>query len=114
MASLDEEERRPLLFAFLALANRVAVADELPLGDAETLPAATEKAARVASHGLAYLSRENAVDPAFLLRRMPLERLFVVGANLEGRAVVRSRTDEGPAEAMPPRAPTDPSDPNRL
>jgi hypothetical protein len=114
MAALGEEERRPLLFAFLALANRVAVADEMPLGDAETLPAATEKAARVASLGLSHLARENAVEPAFLLRRVPLERLFVVGANLEGRAMVRSRTDEGPAEATPPRAPTDPSDPNRL
>lgn len=113
MATLGEEERRPLLFAFLALANRVAVADEMPLGDAETLPAATEKAARVASLGLAYLARENAVEPAFLLRRMPLERLFVVGANLEGRAFVRSRTDAGPAEATPPRAPADPSDPSR-
>jgi hypothetical protein len=68
----------------------------------------------VASLGLSHLARENAVEPAFLLRRVPLERLFVVGANLEGRAMVRSRTDEGPAEATPPRAPTDPSDPNRL
>jgi hypothetical protein len=113
MAGLSEEERRPLLFAFLALANRVAMADEMPLGDAETLPAATEKAARVASRGLEYLARENAVDPAFLLRRLPLERLFVVGSNLERRAVAKRRTDEGPAEATPPRAPTDPDDPDR-
>ena len=113
-ARLGDEERRPLLFAFLALANRVAVADAMPLGDAETLPAATEKAARVASLGLAHLARENSLEPAELLRRVPLERLFVVGANLEGSAVVRSRTDEGPAEATPPRAPADPSDPKRL
>jgi hypothetical protein len=114
MAALAEEERRPLLFAFLALANRVAVADEMPLGDAETLPAATEKAARVASRGLEYLARENRVDPAFLLRRLALERLFVVGANLERRAFAQRRTDEGPAEATPPRAPPDPADPDRL
>ena len=114
LAALHDDERRPLLFAFLALANRVAVADEMPLGDAETLPAATEKAARVASLGLAHVAREHALEPAELVRRMPLERLFVVGANLEGRAVVNSRTDEGPAEATPPRAPTDPADPKRL
>lgn len=111
MATLGDEERRPLLFAFLALANRVAVADEMPLGDAETLPAATEKAARVASLGLGYLAHEHGVEPAFLLRRLPLERLFVVGANLERLA--RSRTDAGPAEGKPPRAPADPADPNR-
>ena len=114
IARLGDEERRPLLFAFLALANRVAVADEMPLGDAETLPAATEKAARVASLGLAHLARENAVEPVELLRRVQLERLFVVGANLEGSARVNSRTDEGPAEAAPPRAPADPADPKPL
>jgi len=113
LALLGHEERRPLLFAFLALANRVAVADELPLGDAESLPAAIEKAGRIASLGLAHLASENALDPSALLRRVPLERLFVVGANLDGSAVVRTRTDEEPAEASPPRAPTDPTDPNR-
>jgi hypothetical protein len=83
MAALPEEARRPLLFAFLALANRVAVADALPLGDAETLPRAIEKAARLASLGLAHLARENAVEPVEVLRRTTLERLFTVGANLE-------------------------------
>jgi len=82
LAGLSAEERRPLLFAFLALANRVAVADALPLGDAETLPAATAKAARIASLGLAHLARENGVEPAEVLRRATLERVFVVGSNL--------------------------------
>jgi hypothetical protein len=119
LAALDDEERRPLLYAFLALANRVAVADELALGDAESLPTATEKAARVASLGLAYLAREHGIEPAALLRRVPLERLFVIGANLEGRAPAPvptedEPTNEGPAEDSPPRAPLDPSNPNRL
>ncbi len=114
LAALDEAERRPLLFAFVALANRVAVADELPLGDAESLPAATQKAARVASLGLAHLAREHGLEPAALLRMMSIERLFVVGANLDRSVVVFSRTDEGPAEAVLPRAPTDPGDPDRL
>jgi hypothetical protein len=114
LALLGDEERRPLLFAFLALANRVAVADELPLGDAESLAVAIEKAARIASLGLAHLARENSIDPMQLLRRVPLERLFVVGANLQRDVVVRSRTDEEPAEALPPRAPTDLGDPDRL
>jgi hypothetical protein len=83
MAGLVEDERRPVLLAFLALANRVAVADSLPLGDAESLPSAIAKAARIASRGLAHLSAANRVEPADVLRRATLERLFNVGANLE-------------------------------
>ncbi len=83
IAALREEERRPLLFAFLALANRVAVADALPLGDAESLPKAIAKAERTASRGLAHLARENGVEPAEVLRRVTLEQLFRVGTNLE-------------------------------
>jgi hypothetical protein len=86
IAALPEPARRPLLFAFLALANRVAVADALPLGDAETLPRATEKAARLASLGLAHLASSSGVEPAEVLRRATLERLFMVGANLERSA----------------------------
>ena len=85
LAALPEAERRPLLYAFLALANRVAVADELPLGDAETLPRATEKAARLASLGLAYVASERGVEPAEVLRRTPLERLFRWARTSNGR-----------------------------
>jgi hypothetical protein len=114
LAQLDEATRRPLLFAFLALANRVAVADELPLGDAESLPLALDKAARVASLGLVYVAREHALAPEVVLRRLSLERLFVVGANLDRSVVVAGPTSEEPAEGMPPRAPVDPTDPNDL
>ena len=51
-AVLDDEARRAFAYAFLALANQVAVADKLPLGDAESIPTAIEKAAQVASRGL--------------------------------------------------------------
>jgi hypothetical protein len=82
IAAMSDEERRPLMFAFLALANRVAVADGLPLGDAESLPQAIAKAEQTASAGLAYLARENDVLPTEVLRRVTLERLFVVGRNI--------------------------------
>jgi hypothetical protein len=87
IAALPDEERRPLLFAFLALANRVAVADGLPLGDAESLPLAIAKAERAASVGLAHLARENDVLPTEVLRRATLERLFMVGMNVAGNQV---------------------------
>ena len=82
IAELPEEERRPRLYAFLALANRIAVAERMPLGDAETIPRAIERAAEVTSRGLDYLSRENATDPPEVLRRVTFERLFRVGHNL--------------------------------
>jgi hypothetical protein len=83
LADVPESERRALLFAFLALANAVAVADRLPLGDAETLPAAIDKAARVASAGLAHVGSARGLEPAEVLRRTTLERLFRVGASLD-------------------------------
>jgi hypothetical protein len=85
IAARPDEERRPLMFAFRALANRVAVADGLPLGDAESLPLAIAKAERAASAGLAHLARENDVLPTEVLRRATLERLFMVGMNVAGK-----------------------------
>ncbi len=93
IGSLPEAERRPYLFAFLALANKVVVADGLPLGDAGSLPKATEKAAQVASGGLAHLAEHHGVDPAEVLRRAPLERLFRVGFNLDDTLSPPTRVD---------------------
>jgi hypothetical protein len=82
LAALPEAERRSFLHAFLALANQIAVADRMPLGDAETIPRAIERAAEVASRGLDHLSRENAIDGREVLRRVSFERLFRVGHTL--------------------------------
>ena len=86
IAELDERERRASFYAFVALANRIAVADRLPLGDAESTPAAIAKAARFASAGLAYLAAEHGLRDAELVRRVGLEQLFRVGANLDPEA----------------------------
>jgi hypothetical protein len=83
IAELDEVERRTIFYAFIALANRIAVADRLPLGDAESTPTAIAKAARLASAGLAYLADEHGLRDAELLRRVSVEHLFRVGANLD-------------------------------
>jgi hypothetical protein len=83
IASLREDERRASFYAFVALANRVAVADRLPLGDAESTPKAIAKAARLASGGLAFLASEHAASDVEILRRASLEHLFRVGANLD-------------------------------
>ncbi len=89
LAALGGEERRAQLFAFLALANRVAVADRLPLGDAETIPRALEKVAALASRGLDHLAAAHAASLPDVLRRASLERLFRVGVTLERREAER-------------------------
>ena len=83
-AELEEHERRGRLYAFLAVANQVAVADKLSLGDAESIPAALEKTARVTSAGLEHLARLHGVSGAEVVRRTSLEHLFRVGWTLSG------------------------------
>ena len=86
ISELDAAERRGAFYAFVGLANRVAVADGLPLSDAESMPRAIEKAAHFASEGLALLCREHGLSGPEILRRVSLARLFQVGANLDPEA----------------------------
>jgi len=83
IAELPADERSSAFYAFVALANKVAVADKLPLSDAESTPRAIEKAARFASEGLALVAEAQQLPDAEVLRRVTLERLFRVGANLD-------------------------------
>ena len=82
-AQLDESERRTALYAFIALANKVAVADRMELSDAESTRIAIDKTADFASVGLEFISRDLGIEAADALRRLPLQRLFSLGANLE-------------------------------
>jgi hypothetical protein len=83
LAQLEESERRSALYAFVALANKVAVADRMELSNAESTPIAIDKAADFSSVGLEFLSTELGLSAADVLRRVPLQRLFSIGANLE-------------------------------
>jgi hypothetical protein len=80
---LAADERSALFYALIALANRVAVADRMELGDPESLPGAIDKATHYASQGLEHIASENGIPLEEALRRTPLERLFRVGANLD-------------------------------
>jgi hypothetical protein len=95
-AELDDEARSAFFFAFVGLANRVAVADRMPLGDAETLPAAIEKAAGLASRGLEHVAAARDLDPVEVLRRCPLTRLFAVGASLARDEQLVAGNEKGP------------------
>lgn len=92
---LGPDERGAVYHALIALANRVAVADRMPLGDADSLPLALDKAARFASDGLEHVAKANGLALDETLRRVPIERLFRVGTNLDREA------------ALPPPLPTD-------
>ena len=83
IGALEDQERRAAFYAFVAVANKVAVADRMPLSDAESTPSAIEKAARFISDGLAHVAGERGLDDPEILRRLTLERLFCVGANLD-------------------------------
>ena len=62
----------------------------MPLGDAETLPKAIEKAAAIASHGLEWIGTERSLPLADVLRRTTLDNLFRVGASLDRSAALES------------------------
>lgn len=81
-------ERSAVFYALIALANRIAVADRMELGDAESLPVAMEKAARFTSVGLEFVATENGLSLEEGLRRVSIERLFRVGTNLDREAAL--------------------------
>jgi len=94
---LDPEERSALFYSLINLANKIAVADRLNLGDADSLPQAIEKATRFASDGLDYLAEKNSISIEDALRRAALDRLFRVGVNLnpkEGMPLPLESDDE--------------------
>ncbi len=101
IGDLEEGARRAAFHELVALANKVAVADRMDLADAASTPTAIEKAARWVSRGIEHVAAANERSAAEVLRRLPMERLFRVGASLD------PKTAKGP-----PRDPDGPSDRN--
>jgi hypothetical protein len=95
---LGAEERSAVFYALVALANRIAVADRMELGDPESLPAAIDKATRFASLGLEHIAGEHGLALEETLRRVPMERLFRVGTNLDREAALPKPIAEDEAD----------------
>ncbi len=96
---LEAEERSAVFYAIIALANRVAVADRMELGDSESLPGAIDKATRFTSLGLEHVATEVGLTLEETLRRVPIERLFRVGTNLDREsALPKSIWEDGEEE----------------
>lgn len=102
---LGAEERSAVFYGLIALSNRIAVADRMELGDPESIPKAIDKATRFASDGLEHIARERGLSLEDTLRRVPLERLFRVGTNLDREAALPSSintpSEEAPEEDDP-------------
>jgi hypothetical protein len=79
-ARLPDAARRPFLYRLLSVANKVAVAYDLPLSDVESVPTAMDEAVRMTSRGLEELVARHGVRGEELLQRVSLEHLFRVGA----------------------------------
>ena len=92
-ARLPDEERQGFLYRLLAVANRVAVAYDLPLSDVESIPTALDEAVRMTSRGLQELVERQGQAGETILRRVSLEHLFRVGATFfpEKAALVLSK-----------------------
>jgi hypothetical protein len=80
-ARLGPGEREAFLYRLLAVANKVAVAYDLPLSDVASVPTAMDEAVRTTSRGLEELVSAHGMAGEEVLRRVPLERLFRVGAS---------------------------------
>jgi hypothetical protein len=80
---LEDSERRSAFYAFVAVANQVAVADGLKLSDAEFAPRAIDKAADFISVGLSFMAGTHGLPAVEVLRRVTMQHLFRLGANLE-------------------------------
>ncbi|MCR9094688.1 MAG: DUF6178 family protein [bacterium] len=91
---LTADERSAVFYGLIALSNRIAVADRMELGDPESLPGAIDKATRFASDGLEHVAGENGLSLEETLRRVPLERLFRVGTNLDREAALPTSITE--------------------
>ncbi len=92
-AKLGEEERLGFFYAFLGLANRISIADHLPLSEADTIPKALNKAAQISSQGIEWLAEQRGAALVDLLRETSLEHLFRIGVSLERDASTGNGVD---------------------
>ncbi len=104
-ARLEPEGRRAFFYAFVAAANALARALGFPLGEADSLPRAVQRAAELASGGLEHIAAARGADPVEVLRRTPLARLVRVGANLERAPRGEGSPDPGGGGGPPARTP---------
>jgi hypothetical protein len=83
LAKLSGARAADVLGYVLGVANTLAVADELPLAERESVPRALEKAVRGIDRGLRELARARSLAPEEILDRTAPLDLFRVGATVD-------------------------------
>lgn len=83
LSELAPHRATELLGHVLGVANTLAVADQLPLGDSETIGASLRKALRGIERGLVELARNREESLARVLDAVPAHDLFRVGVALD-------------------------------
>ena len=83
LAKLGPQRAADVLGYVLSVANSLAVADELPLAERESVPRALEKAVRGIDTGLRELARARSLAPEQILDRTAPLDLFRVGATVD-------------------------------
>lgn len=83
LAKLSATRAADLLGYVLGVANSIAVADDLPLAERESVPRALEKAVRGIDTGLRELARARRLAPEEILDRTSPLDLFRVGATVD-------------------------------
>ena len=84
LAALAPDRASETLADILVVANSLAVADELPLAEPESVAQALQKAMRGIERGLVELAAQRGRTPASLLEHVAPMLLFRAGATLEG------------------------------
>ncbi len=102
LAELPADRAGELLGYVLAVANTVAVADELPLSEPESIRLALAKAVHGIDRGLAELARVREISAADVLDRTAPLDLFRIGATLDPTLrLTRSLADLDDADESP-------------
>lgn len=96
LAKAVEHIRDPDLLDFLkvelaALANKVVIADQLSLGEPESLKKAVEKVVGYVQLGLDQVSKNTIEEVIELLKSFPLESIFRLGFTLVKRLKIRAK-----------------------
>ena len=84
LTALEPERATQLFQDMLIVANSLAVADELPLSEPESVAQSLEKAVRGIERGIAAVAERDGCSPATVLTSVDPFRLFRAGATLEG------------------------------
>ncbi len=102
---VDDYTKERVSTEMVYLANKIIMADFMPLDDPDNIKVAMEKAKHLASLGLSYLSRRHGMSAISILNKINAENLFRVGNSLmiELKNRVKRLLRDAGIDVIPPR-----------